>query len=308
MKIAAYHERFAATVAENIEAGTAPWQKPWSPGESFRPRNLATSKEYRGGNSIFLALAGFGDPRWGTFRQIQTAGGSVLKGSKGTPVVYWGRRRVPVLGADGQQAKDEKGRKVTRELTAHEEGGRPPFAKLYHVFNLAQTSGLDLEPLGAVAVAWTDDGRAERAIEASGVPLTNCQGDRACYSPLSDSITMPSKGQFPDPLAYYHTALHELVHATGHASRIDRPGIAGSDGFGSELYAKEELIAEIGAMMTGEQIGVGSRPQHSAAYVNGWLAALKDDPREIYRAASAAEKAADWIVSRSALASLSKAA
>ena len=110
-----------------------------------------------------------------------------------------------------------------------------------------------------------------------------------------DEIVLPLPGQFPNSLAYYQTALHEAVHATGHAERLNRSTLIEGigDGYGSPTYAREELRAEIGAMMAGGMLGIGSDPDRGAAYVEGWLAALEEDTREIYRACRDAAKAGD---------------
>ena len=113
-------------------------------------------------------------------------------------------------------------------------------------------------------------------------------GDRAFYSLNNDEITLPERMQFPSANHYYQTALHELGHSTGHPERMNRATLTQgmADGFGSPAYAKEELRAEISAMMTGERVGVGHDPSRGAAYVEAWVAALKEDPREIRRAAA----------------------
>ena len=126
-------------------------------------------------------------------------------------------------------------------------------------------------------------------------------GDRAFYNLNRDEIVLPERGQFPSANHYYQTALHELGHSTGHPERMNRAtltqGIA--EGFGSPAYAKEELRAEISAMMTGERVGVGHDPSRGAAYVEGWVAALEEDPREIRRAAADAQKISDFVLARS---------
>ncbi len=121
----------------------------------------------------------------------------------------------------------------------------------------------------------------------SGVPVRHMAGDRAFYSLNNDEITLPERMQFPSANHYYQTALHELGHSTGHSERMNRATLTQgmADGFGSPAYAKEELRAEISAMMTGERVGVGHEPSRGAAYVEAWVAALKEDPREIRRAA-----------------------
>ena len=127
------------------------------------------------------------------------------------------------------------------------------------------------------------------------------RGDRAFYNLNRDEIVLPERGQFPSANHYYQTALHELGHSTGHPERMNRATLTQGigEGFGSPAYAKEELRAEISAMMTGERVGVGHDPSRGAAYVEGWVAALEEDPREIRRAAADSQKISDFVLARS---------
>ena len=294
MKPAEYHQQFADRVIEQMEKGTAPWMKPWKPGESpDSPMNFSTLKHYRGGNHLFLRVIGFSDSRFGTFKQIKANGGQVLKGSKGSPILFYGRPSFALKDDEGKFVKDEDGKTIYKE----NRNARPTH-RLFYVFNIiAQSEGIDLPALRPPGeVTWDPIERGEQIIQGSNIPYRHLRGDRAFYRPSADLVTMPDKDQFSDALGYYQTALHELIHATGHESRLNRK--MKRTGRGSDDYAREELRAEIGAMMTGEQSGVGSRPQHGAAYVKNWIQALKDDPSEIYRAAADASKASGWLLDR----------
>ena len=279
-------QKIADVLIQAIEAGTAPWMRPWAPGETPSPRNAVSGHRYRGVNPLLLMAAGYTDPRWIGFGQAKAKGGSVRKGEKGTPIL---RMLPPLTLTDkaGEPMLDKDGNeRISR-----------PAVKLLHVFNVSQVDGVEFPALAAPKIhEWDVSAKAEAALKGSGVPL-NHGGDRACYSPSKDQIFIPGRSQFPTRLGYYHTALHELGHATGHHTRLGRDGIKESgNGFGSVQYAREELVAEITALMAGEQLGTGSTPQHGAAYVASWLKALKNDPKEINRAATAAQKAADWIL------------
>ena len=174
-----------------------------------------------------------------------------------------------------------------------------PLVKLHHVFNVEQTEGLQLRPLQtAPGPEWEGHERAEALIKASGVRVDHVAGDRAYYSLKADRVVLPERSQFPSQDAYTHTALHELGHATGHPSRLNRPTLVEHGGFGTEAYAREELRAEIAAMMTGEQLGVGHEPRHGTAYVSSWIKALENDPKEIRAAAVDAQRISDWLISR----------
>ena len=298
-KAAEYHEQFAARIIKALQEGTAPWQKPWKPGERILPHNFASGRDYRGGNALYLALngleRGYADPRWGGYRQIQEAGGHVRKGEKGTPIMYVDfRQRRTARDEQGQPIRDEEGRPKLEWVQRDR-----PLVKLHHVFNVEQTEGLQLRPLQtAPGPEWEGHERAEALIKASGVRVDHVAGDRAYYSLKADRVVLPERSQFPSQDAYTHTALHELGHATGHPSRLNRATLVEHGGFGTETYAREELRAEIAAMMTGEQLGVGHEPRHGTAYVSSWIKALENDPKEIRAAAVDAQRISDWLISR----------
>ena len=290
-----YHERFAESIMKQLEAGTAPWQKPWKPGEPILPANAINGRSYRGGNSVYLAVCGierdFSDNRWATYRQIAAAGGHVRKGEHGEKIfVFDTTRRVPKKDAKGQPVIDADGRKVLDHPKL--------FSGFHTVFNVEQTEGLNLPSRDAPQADWQSHAVAEAVIDTAKVPMTHVQGDRAYYNPRDDQIVLPERAQFPSAEHYYATALHELGHATGHESRLNREtfkkGVAA--GFGSPDYAKEELRAEISAMMTGDRLGTGHNPQHGTAYVASWVKALRDDVREVHRAAAEADKISDYLV------------
>ena len=174
-----------------------------------------------------------------------------------------------------------------------------PLIKLHHVFNVEQTEGLQLRSLQTTAgPEWEGHERAEALIRASGVRVDHVAGDRAYYNLKDDRVVLPERSQFPSQDAYTHTALHDLGHATGHPSRLNRPTLVNHGGFGTETYAREELRAEIAAMMTGEQLGVGHEPRHGTAYVSSRIEALKNDPKEIRAAAVDAQRISDWLLAR----------
>ena len=237
---------------------------------------------------------GFADPRWGGYRQIQDAGGHVRKGEKGTPILYVDfNRRETVRDEGGKPVLDDAGHPAVESVRRDR-----PLVKLHYVFNVEQTEGLDLRSLQVAAPAWEGHERAEALIKSSGVRIDHVAGDRAYYRLSADRVVLPERSQFPSQDAYTHTALHELGHATGHPSRLNRPTLVDHGGFGSEAYAKEELRAEIAAMMTGEKLGVGHEPRHGTAYVGSWVKALENDPREIRAAAVDAQRISDWLLAR----------
>ena len=293
-----YHIEFAGKVRAQIEAGVAPWQKPWKPGEKHLPENAQNGKPYRGGNSLYLSVSqtarGYSDNRWATYKQIKEMGGQVRAGEKGTHVLFY---KFDDERARKDGPRDEPGKTGNGE---QREQSRPPLVRAYTVFNVEQAEGLKLERRedAEKEPEWKAHQSAELVIRESGVPVTHVRGDRAFYSLTNDRVTLPERDQFATANGYYQTALHELGHATGHESRLNREtmqkGVAA--GFGTEEYAREELRAEISAMMTGERIGVGHDGSRGAAYVDSWLKALDKEPREIYRAAAEAQQISDHLI------------
>ncbi len=293
-----YQQQFAERIIQALKDGTAPWQKPWKPGERIMPHNFGSGRDYRGGNAVYLAMnaleRGYADPRWGGYRQIQEAGGHVRKGEKGTPIMYVDfRQQRTARDEQGNPVLDDEGRKKLEWVQRDR-----PLVKLHHVFNVEQTDGLKLRSLATATPEWEGHERAEALIKSSGVRFDHVAGDRAYYSLKDDRVVLPDRSQFESQSAYTHTALHELGHATGHPDRLNRPTLVKHGGFGSEAYAREELRAEIAAMMTGEQLGVGHEPRHGTAYVRSWIKALENNPKEIRAAAVDAQRISDWLMAR----------
>ena len=257
-----YHRKFADVIIEQIRKGTAPWQKPWAPGERVMPMNVDTDRSYRGGNSLHLAAVqqeqGYGDVRWGTYRQIQARGGQVRKGERGTRILsFQDKKRIAVTDERGKPKRNAEGKRVYRY-----EKLKAPFVRQYTVFNAEQADGLPDRSNPTPEPLWKAHQAAEKVMEDGGVPVRHVAGDRAYYHMKRDEIVLPERGQFPSANHYYQTALHELGHSTGHPERMKRETLIQGieEGFGSPDYAREELRAEISAMMTGERVGVGHDP------------------------------------------------
>ena len=295
-----YHQEFAGKLKAQIEQGVAPWQKPWKPGESRLPKNIQTDKPYRGGNSVYLSVTqtakGYSDNRWATYKQISEMDGQVRKGEKATHVLFYkfdDEKEKAEAGAPDKPATSPEGQ-AEREQT------RPPMVRCYAVFNVEQADGLKLERKADDRTAepeWKAHQTAERVIKESGVHVAHVRGDRAFYNIQTDKVTLPEREQFATANGYYQTALHELGHATGHPERMNRDTLKNGAGhFGSEEYAREELRAEMSAMMTGDRVGVGHDGSRGAAYVKGWIKALDKDPKEIYKAAADAQKISDYLL------------
>lgn len=277
-------------IISELEAGRFPWVQPWGridgagPG---LPRNALTARPYSGINVLILWGAvieqGWPSQSWLTFRQAAQAGGNVRKGERGTTVVY-ADRFTP-------EAEKERARQSGDEAKA------VAFLKRFTVFNVAQCEGLregvaaDPAPLPEREIVPL----AEEVIAASGVDF-RIGGDKAFYVPAHDFVTVPPQPAFFEQVNYYRTALHELTHATGHVSRLDRKIM---NGLGGKDYAREELVAEMGSAFLCAALGIEPTVRH-ADYLASWLDVLREDNRAIFRAASHASKAADWILVRHA--------
>ena len=291
-----YYKQFADDIIKQIERGTAPWQKHWKPGENRMPENFSTGARYQGGNALQLMVKrtqrAYNDNRWGTYKQIKEAGGQVRKGERGTTVlVYKPPRRAEGTEATPGEVAADKPKNPDAEKTTR------PMWKRYTVFNVEQADGLALPERAAPTPEWEALKNVENVIAANGVAIREVNGDRAYYNMAGDEIVLPERSQFKNAEGYYQTVLHEVGHSTGHPDRLNRESLQQGiqDGFGSEAYAREELRAEISAMMSSDRLGVAYEPQHATAYVKGWVEVLKDDPKEIYKAAAEASRISDYV-------------
>jgi antirestriction protein ArdC len=258
-------------IIASLEEGTIPWRKPWV---GSGPRNVENGRHYSGINVFLLTLTPFGDPRWGTYKAIKRAGGQVRRGEGSTQIVLL--KRANKRRSDGASEDEERGSYF--------------LFRYYNVFNAEQADGLppaedlvfDNEPIE----------RAEQIALGYIGPTVTFGGDRAFYSPTTDMVRIPMLDQFESAEAYYSTLYHELVHSTGHESRHNR---LENTGFGSGPYAKEELVAEMGAAMLCGMAGIENLDQ-SAAYIAHWLEPLRNDKKFVVSAAGMAQKASDLIL------------
>ena len=286
-------ERLAEVLIEQLRQGTAPWQKPWKPGERPLPYSLSSGREYSGFNAITLAamaeMAGYEISRWGTYRQIAQAGGQVRKGEKGVGIIVLKRygRKLDTDEA-GKPVLSPEGKKTYRVIRL-----KHPFIRGYTVFNTEQADGIAPPERTAQTPEWDPVEEVDRLLRESGVKIVHNKGDRAYYSPAADRITLPRREQFASTVGFYQTTLHELGHATGHPSRLNRKLTGRRD---TPEYAREELRAEMCAMLTGTRIGVGHEPSRGAAYVDSWIQQLQRHPMEIHAAAIEAGQMSEYIL------------
>ena len=284
-----FYKEVAEKLIDQLQKGTAPWQRPWEVVQGGLPRNPTTGEEYHGGNVINLLMQGYQDPRWMTFRQAGEIGARVRKGEHGTRIIYWRfEGKQPVLDEDGKPKLDADGKQMKEEVRLE----RPrPF--ISYVFNAEQIEGLP--PLEKTPEhSWTPVEKAEELLAKSGARIEHRSQSKAYYTPSTDTITLPLKEQFKDQEGYYSTALHELGHWTGHESRLDRDI---HHPFGSEAYAREELRAEIAGMLLSMETGIPNLGmENHAAYVQSWIKVLREDPKEIFRASADAGKIFEYVM------------
>ena len=271
-----FYQSVTDRIVSAIEAGTPPWVRPWSVSDQ-RPKNAATGRLYRGINSLLLGLEaqarGYASGAWLTYRQAAALNAQVRGGEHGTSVVLYKLHEV-------DDAKTEGEKRVI------------PLLRTFTVFNVAQIDGLPQPAQPAQPTAgWNSHLEAELLLSASGADIRH-GAPKAYYSRIMDLIHLPVKHAFKDQGAYYSTALHETCHWTGHPKRCNRD-LAGR--FGTDAYAVEELIAEMGSAFLCAHCRIDGRLQH-AAYLHSWLQVLKSDKRAIFTASAKAQQAADFLL------------
>ena len=265
-----------------LEAGTKPWIRPWDPDQAAGPQapfNPTTGKHYRGINVLILATdpRSFtsGDPRWLTYQQAREAGWQVRKGEKSATIFFYKPLQI-------EDAEAEDG---TRTI---------PMLKTYHVFHASQVDGIPAYVVPTREEAsWQRPEAADIILKNSGAAV-RIGGGRAFYSPGTDHIQLPPEEAFAGPYEWAAVALHEFGHWTGHAIRLNRD-LTGR--FGSGAYAQEELRAELASAFIGTILGLPTDIPHHASYIADWIGKLREDKREIFRAAADAQKIADLALS-----------
>jgi antirestriction protein ArdC len=275
-------------IIELLDEGTVPWRKPWKC--SGGPRNLVSKKGYRGINQFLLNCSLYSSPYWLTYRQCTERNGFVRKGEKSTLVVFW----------KWLDRKDTDSSESASSASSASPPGKIPLLRYYNVFNLDQCEGIEHPKEPEIDNPFTPIEQAEQIIESMKCkPRILYGGDRAAYSPSFDVVKLPNREAFKSPEEFYKTAYHELVHVTGHASRLGRKGILEPSYFGSHDYSQEELVAEFGASMLCGVSGIEqSTISNSAAYISGWLKVLKQDKKCLVLAAAQAQRAADYILGK----------
>jgi antirestriction protein ArdC len=278
------YESITAEIIDAIEKGSGKFEMPWNT-LSLLPSNATNHRPYRGINILLLWASArkrtYATQLWATYRQWQELGAQVRQGEKSTTVVFW------------KFYEDDNETESLEDNPCNGARARC-FARTHHVFNADQVNGFDIPEQPALR-----DGEriqfAEEFFRNVDVPILE-RGMRASYNPTTDEIHMPPFSLFKNADYFYSTLGHEVIHSSGHPSRCNRKL---GNRFGSELYAAEELIAELGSAFLAAELHLATEPRmDNAPYIDNWLKVLKSDKRAIFTAASKAQEAVDWLISR----------
>lgn len=267
-------------IIEKMESGNFSWTKGWS-GAFDGAFNRVSKKQYSLLNQMLLNHSG----EYATFKQWVSLGGKIKKGEKSEMVVFWNMIK--------KEEKQEDG--TVKEIVI-------PMLKYFNVFHISQVEGVEPLPKNERPEnEMINDAQTivNNYLLKNKLKLVNQDKNRAYYSPSFDYINMPKLNQFTSSNEYYSTLFHEMVHSTGHKSRLDR-GLENNTGFGSEDYSKEELVAEIGSAFLCNIANIETEDtfKNSVAYLQSWIKVLKSDKKFIVSASSRAEKAVDFILEK----------
>ena len=283
-------DKIVDLVIEGLDAGTVAWRKPW---KDVCPMNAFSRHEYQGLNTLLLsflsAKCNYPYPFFGTFRQITEAGGRVKKGEKSFPVVYW----KVTEDDDAESIENEKsgGKEKKMRFT--------PFS--YYVFNLSQTEGIEIEKYTPDLTPKENSPLETCEMVITGMPHPPCithQHPGAFYAPFFDVVNVPGIKCFDSSQEYYAVTFHELAHATGHSSRLNRFEDSSSV-FGKKSYNYEELVAEMASTFLCSHCGIDQTVDNSVAYLTGWAKFLKTERKTtLFGAASKAQAAVNYILGK----------
>jgi len=276
-----HYQEVTDRIVAALEAGTRPWQRPWKSSAPGLPFNATTGRRYHGINTLILAMTSFalgGDPRFCSYKQASERGWQVRKGERGTTVFFFKRMQVE----DRNAAPDAEDR--TKAI---------PMLRAYTVFNGSQIEGIPhYVPPDLSETPWCRPEAAD-IILANSKAVVWFGGDRAFYSPSLDLIQLPEPAAFNSAEDFAATALHEVAHWSGAGHRLNRD-LSGR--FGSAAYAQEELRAELASVFVGGTLDLPCDIPNHASYVASWVSKLKEDKREIFRAAADAQRIADYLL------------
>ena len=265
------YEIITNRIIEQLEKGVIPWQKPWKGG--LTSSNFVSKYEYHGINRLMTNMMGFTTPYWVTFHQVNSLGGRIKKTEHGTPIIYFDIKEKEVNGIKDKYI----------------------LVKYSTVFNLEQTT-LEIPVVEPVTKEFTPIENAELIVtNYINGPKIEFKDTQTYYMPSTDTVNMLKRENYLSPEHYYYCLYHELSHSTGHHSRLNREGISSDSLHSKHSYSYEELIAELSSSFLLNAIGLDFIQQHSS-YISGWLSVLKNDSKFVIKAASEAEKAANYIL------------
>lgn len=273
------YEMITERIIEQLENGVIPWQKPWS-GTHSGAYNRISNRPYSLLNQLLLKHGG----EYATFKQWSGLGGKIRKGEKSEIVTFWKIQQIEEINEDGE--------KTIKQL---------PLLRYYNVFHISQVDGV--EPKEQLKISNLESIEEAENIKneymnREHLKIFETVTNKAFYTPTFDYIEVPCKEQYEDIEEFYSTLFHEMIHSTGHKSRLDRLETGASAHFGSETYSKEELVAELGSATLVNMLGIETEKsfRNSSAYIQNWLQALKNDNKFIVSASSKAEKAVKYIL------------
>lgn len=284
------YELVTRRIMEALEQGVIPWRKTWKSGER-QAMNWVSKRAYTGINALLTNLSPHDYPYFLTFKQANALGGKIRKGAKSIPVVFWKK----IL-------KDANGKIVNENEAGNRQNLKERYVlRYYRIFNIADVEELEFKlPEMPAKQVETVDACEELLAKMPKCPTIEKGEFEPCYVPPQDRIYMPRMGQFGESELYYSTLFHELIHATGHESRLSREAVTTANRFGSLTYSKEELTAEIGAAYLCKITGIELPEtfENSVAYLQGWLEQLSKDKRFIFKAAAEAKAATQFILGK----------
>lgn len=272
------YEMVTDRIIEQLEQGVIPWEKPWG-GVIDGAYNRISKKPYSLLNQMLLQHSG----EYATFKQWSELGGHIRKGEKSEIVVFWKLQPYEEENADGE--------KIIKQI---------PLLRYYNVFHISQVDGVEPKELDLNEFEPIEE--AERIkneyMTRENLKILEKLTDKAFYSPAFDYIQVPCKEQYRNVEEFYSTLFHEMIHSTGHKTRLDRLETGANTHFGTESYSKEELVAEIGSASIMNLLGIETKKSfcNSSAYIQNWLQVLRGDKKFIVSASSKAEKAVKYIL------------
>lgn len=294
MKNQIVFEEITNKIIEKLESGVIPWKRTW--GFAEPAQNHFSEHIYRGVNSLLILCEDYQTPFFATFKQIKENGGSVKKGTKATRVYYYGCLYYLNDEKISEKTFESLSAKLKNEVVKF------PYLKSMNVFNMQDVEGIEIRKSTTIQNPDNMEHETAHAFveQLKDKPGIRLIGNQPCYYPEIDTIEIPPMEQFASSEDFYTTFFHELTHSSGHKKRLNREGLTKMAAFGSPVYSREELIAELGACYFNNFFGIETSEllENSAAYIRGWIKALKGDVTLLVQASGHAQKAFNFFKSQ----------